>query len=404
MNPKDRRILEACLLFCVAAVSVFMKIISGFGKGITFQIGYFWLASFHLILRPHLRQSVLLIFIAFVPVAFLNMKWVLENIDQKFTGILWLGQLIGSLVGNFVLVSYSNIWVERSLGFILLFVLAFDIFRSISGFTQPREVRGLNAEEIFEHVPEPHFFLLALICGIFGGVYGTGGPPLMAFGLYYNIQKDLLTASTIFAICLGNGIISIVYLGYFHGEINHETLPIVLAVFGGCLVGFATGRIVNEISQQRDYKQLLRLVLFCGSIVIISHGFGHSSQTVARFCGLMLVMGAAVFVMVSICRVELEAFWLTVLDLLDIEPPLPTATEEGDEAITDTTYAYQRIPRKSRGKGRAKRANGRMRRGGKQIKQPEHTETIIEWTDSDSDSSEEEKRHSILSQNVTRVV
>ena len=158
---------------------------------------------------------------------------------------LLIGALLGSLVGAYFLYTFNNILLKRALGLvIILFALNMLVER------RRRSERSVSAT---------WGGLAGAAGGIFGGLFGTSGPPFVMYLAYKLKEKETLRASLI-------GLFAVDYawrVGVFAvtGLLTAEILRFALILTPALVLGTVLGHRVQVHINERRFRQLVALIL-----------------------------------------------------------------------------------------------------------------------------------------------
>jgi len=228
-------------------VAFFIRSLTGFGSA---------LVSIPLLaLLFDLKFAVPLEALFEVGLSILLLSKVYNSISKITLVPLIIGTIIGSLLGTYILCSFADIFLKRALGVaIILFALNL-LMGKISNNTKP--------------LPSGWGVLAGTVGGVFGGLFGTSGPPFVMYLTYNLKKKDVLRASLI-------GLFAIDYswrVGVFAttGLLTMEILKFALLLTPALVLGTILGHKVHfQISEER-FSQIVALILTVSGIFLLVH-------------------------------------------------------------------------------------------------------------------------------------
>ncbi|MCP4425187.1 MAG: sulfite exporter TauE/SafE family protein [Chloroflexi bacterium] len=185
----------------------------------------------------------------------LLMNKVYKAINKTILFPVILGALIGSLLGTYILYSFATIFLKRMLGIgIILFALS--LLMEKSG----------NAKKSVS-ISSNWGFLAGGIGGVFGGLFGTSGPPFVMYLTYKLKQKNVLRASLIglFAIDYSWRVGIFATTGLLTVDILKFALILTPALILGTILGHKAHFQINEIR----YRQIVAAILIISGILLL---------------------------------------------------------------------------------------------------------------------------------------
>jgi len=166
---------------------------------------------------------------------------------------LIIGALLGSLLGTFILYSFSNLYLKKALGAgVILFALHLIRARA----------------DVRERPPSSGWGLLAGgLGGMFGGLFGTSGPPYVIYLTYRLRRKEVLRASLI-------GLFAVDYawrVGVYAatGLLTPELFTFALVLTPAWVLGTILGRKVHVHIGERRFMQTVAALLAVSGILLL---------------------------------------------------------------------------------------------------------------------------------------
>ena len=237
-----------------------------------FGAGMFSIALLALIL-PDLAQPVAIILV----LSFLTEVWVLARNWRKARGGLLLGLLPTSALGMWIgteLLAAGNVdTLKRSLGVFVGVAGAWFLFAEVrrergSGSDAARAPRVGSVDSRWRNllgVP------VGLVSGVLGGLYGTGGPPVIVFLKGYGLDKSAFRATLLWYFLLMSGVRGGTYLSA--GLLTGEVLLAAAWLLPASLLGtFLGARAHGRLSER---------------------WFGHGVSLLLILLGVLLFVGAS---------------------------------------------------------------------------------------------------------------
>ena len=184
-----------------------------------------------------------------VGLSIMLMGRVYKSIRKKILIPLIIGTIIGSLLGTYILYSFANIFLKKTLGIaIILFALNMLIGKT------DRTVKPISS---WWGVPAGG------IGGVFGGLFGTSGPAFVMYLTYKRMTKEAFRASLI-------GLFAVDYswrIGVYAaaGLLTMETVKIALFFTPALILGTILGHKTHfQISPIRFNQTVAAILLVSG--------------------------------------------------------------------------------------------------------------------------------------------
>lgn len=177
---------------------------------------------------------------------FILLKSVYELADKKKIVLLFLGFLPGTYSGVWLLANYPN---EK-----LRFVLAILIVL-FSGYMYWTAQRPVVLKLANYWGPISGFF-----AGVFGGLFGIGGPMVLLFLAPQIETKERLRATMISLFTLTSAYSAVLY--YFNGLYSAESLKLLAVLTPPFLIGSLLGFRCISFFSEKSFRILVAVVLF----------------------------------------------------------------------------------------------------------------------------------------------
>lgn len=198
---------------------------------------------------------------------------------------------IGLVAGTYVLVSFDSPWLLRSLGLLFFIVAVQKLGLEIP--KDPSTIPPTREERYVVDTREKRLTLigLGLTSGVFGGLFATGGPPLMVFVAITHIQKDEWRSTVAFCYFVEN-VTRFIYLVLIRKEIDLESeYLIAVAMVVSSVVGLAIGNKIAVHINQTLFRRLIVAVLACGSLMMLTSGFESWLMGTLISAGVLVFLG-----------------------------------------------------------------------------------------------------------------
>lgn len=297
----------------INSISVLLYAVTSFGNAILFHIGWHCcslLTSGHICQIDNLPLTV--VYITFAGVVlfpgqlFKLRKWI----NWPLAIHIALGQQIGLVFGIYVLFNFQSIWISRVLGITFFIVAAqkacthsdslpapiasvsdehpeSDDPASAISATQasyvPYSVAGTNLALVY---------LVGISSGVFGGMLGTGGPPLVWFASYAKLNS--VECRSTFALgYMCETISRLIYIFFVQtslkGLASLSSLYIFLVLSVTSLLGLQVGNMLAlRMVHQATFQAMLIVLLAGGSVLIGTQGMdGSYTLVVSLAAGLV---------------------------------------------------------------------------------------------------------------------
>ena len=180
-------------------------------------------------------------------------KSIIKNIKFKEVILLFTGLTIGGITGVLLLSELNEVILKKFLAvIILLFLIKELFFKNLKVKTKHNNIFG---------------FIIGTLGGIFQGLMGTGGPPLVIYYTNTYKKKKLIRSYLIFSFLFVNivRIISSVYTGL----INYSIIKDSIIIFPFFLIAVYLGSKLHFKINENWYKIIVYLMLFVTCIKLM---------------------------------------------------------------------------------------------------------------------------------------
>jgi uncharacterized membrane protein YfcA len=246
---------EAAVLAVTAALGGFVYRITGFGAALIFMTTWHLLDGLHFLkLTKSLIavQQCVTVLECFLSV--LLFRTYRDVMNMRFAAFVACCAAAGGAMGTAALMVFSaNPWFQRTIGssmFLALFVQAVAT-RSPNTTAYPKSGRRQMAVNAF-------VFVLA---GLFGGLLGTPGPPLIVYTLLLNVERTEVIMYNAAHYGGFNGLKAALFIAV--SDVQPAMMPLLLAVLLGAIAGVAMGGAANHLVSQSTFVEVLQGLLLC---------------------------------------------------------------------------------------------------------------------------------------------
>lgn len=257
---------------------------TSFGVGILFQIGVHVCSVFGLASKE-LTDSTSKIFILSMCMMTLQAMNLRKYVNYPLAAHFILSGLPTIVIGMYILFSGSTTSLKRGLGAVLL-VVALWLWCGKSLVARlPVTLGVIDLDELHEgdFVIRSgwHRFVVLLTgacSGFLGGLFGTGGPPMMVFVATNAITVREWRATM--AMTYGAlGYVRVVYVTLFGDALDFDKLPEYASMLIGAVVGLAAGNKVAPKVNRIILKKVMLVLLVLGGTMMCA----ASNPSVVRY-------------------------------------------------------------------------------------------------------------------------
>ncbi len=255
-----------CALVIVGAQLIYATV--GFGAGM------FSVALLALIL-PDLRGVVATLLL----VTLVTEIWVLMRAGRQgdFRLLVWLlpTMAIGMWLGTGVLVSEDVNTLKRILGLVIIAAGGWFLISE----RNHRRAAPIEQENPPEIGKPPHGWLhragwsipAGFVSGVLGGMFGTGGPPVIVFLKSYRLSKGAFRATILWYFLSMSVIRAGAYLNA--GVLGRQELWAALWLLPATLLGTALGMVVHDRVSDRQFGIVVSVLLVAlGAMLALGRG------------------------------------------------------------------------------------------------------------------------------------
>jgi len=231
------------ILFIIFFVSAFLRSALGFGDAL--------LAMPLLVLLIDIYTATPLVAFAATTIA-ITLLWL----DKYFIKVLdafrfIIAAVIGIMIGIWMLNNVGEVYIQRFLGAILIFISIYDLWK-------PRlfTIKSLNWE-----------YLFGLISGILGGAYNTKGPPIIIYGALKKWPvKEFRSKLQAYSFPVG---ITVLFGHGIGGLWNLDIIKMYFFVLPAILLGIWAGNKLHKSLNPQKYSKLFYFALMTLGVIMI---------------------------------------------------------------------------------------------------------------------------------------
>ena len=298
----------------INGIAVVLYACTSFGQAMLFHIGWHACAlatDGSVCNAENLPLSVIYISYAGVllfPCQLYNLR---ASVDWPLAWAISLSQQFGLVLGEYVLFSYRSIWITRLLS-LIFYGLAIQKVSAMSAILRPVQVAEnvpvapsatatVEATTVTVTSYPLHGFNLFLVgivgfsSGVFGGLMGTGGPPLIWFAAHASLPSAIVRATFSLGFLLQN-MSRLFYIFFIQESVSGlqslDNLYIFVALCASSMASLAFGNVLARSINQDQFQVLLILLLSGGSVLLGVEGM--DSYGVLAVTGVSMALFALV--------------------------------------------------------------------------------------------------------------
>ncbi|MBU0638588.1 MAG: sulfite exporter TauE/SafE family protein [Planctomycetes bacterium] len=261
----DTITLVACALIMAVAQLIYATV--GFGAGM------FAVALLALVL-PDLAAAVTILLL----LTFVTEVWVLAHEWRRARARLLLGlvpaMIVGLWIGTQILVAGDVAALKRLLGLVVAGAgVWFLLIQRQTSADQPNagENRPANGEDnagrrrgfaAWISVP------IGLVSGLLGGMFGTGGPPVIIFLRAYRLDKGAFRATLLWYFFLMSLVRGCTY--FRAGLLTRETCLAALWLLPASLAGILAGMAIHRRTSERGFATAVSILLVVLGVLLVA--------------------------------------------------------------------------------------------------------------------------------------
>lgn len=239
--------MDLIYLFIVFVAASFLQSITGFGFAI--------ISMPVLMLIFPIRTTAAIVALASFMHCFQVAFKMRKHIDWKIILFPVIFAFIGRLLGMNLLMTANEEILKTLLGVILILMTLYFIFFKNKVKVDPNKKNGM---------------IYGFMSGILGGMFNTGGPPMVMYYFFAIPDKLIYIASIQFTFAVGNLFSIILHKGY--GNYSEVSFLMIAAAFAAAFLGSHFGcKTVKKIKDISFYVYLSMIIM--GIFLIVESNF-----------------------------------------------------------------------------------------------------------------------------------
>lgn len=230
----------------IVTIAFIIRGLTGFGSGLLMAPMLALFLDMKLIVPTAVLLSVLCgILLIFT---FQTRKWI----RKEDLLLLIIGAIIGTIPGTYVLSAYKSILLKRLLG---LFISGYSLKMLFEKKRGVREVKSFMA------------LIAGFLSGVLGGMFSTGGPPVIIYLNRKIRDKREFRATLVFYLLVANTWQSIAL--FYTRLINMEVVRFTLYLLPAFVIGSLIGSVLHIKINQVIFNRIIALVLLITGVLLI---------------------------------------------------------------------------------------------------------------------------------------
>lgn len=269
----------------ITFIAVTTYAISSFGNGMIFHMGWQLCSRIGAgsVCSGEISTANVLITVAAFFVLPVQLYLLFHLVDWKLGLNLSFTQQIGVFIGMYISFVVHSDWVARGLG---ISMLAVAIQKTLSEINTIRTGSIQPPIVIYEFKEWKDYILVWIVgisSGFFGGLYASGGPPLMWFVATVNLEKNMCRGTIAFLYLIENfGRIVFIVLYSPDNEILAMRLPSLLLLITAyavtSMIALAVGSAAVAAVDQQCFRYLILAMLGFGSVLLTTTGYSTTGS------------------------------------------------------------------------------------------------------------------------------
>ena len=184
----------------------------------------------------------------FLLVTFQTWKWVRRDLLPQLVA----GGVFGTVLGTFILASYRSELLEKLCG---VFIFGYALYRLWN--------RGERGDDLRHYMG----LVAGFTSGVIGGMFGTGGPPVVIY-LGYKLVDKRTFRSTLTGFFLIMDVWQMATLRYA-GLMDREVFVFIVYLLPAFVVGNLLGSVLHIRIDQAMFDRIVALVLMVAGLFLI---------------------------------------------------------------------------------------------------------------------------------------
>lgn len=230
----------------IVILSFTIRGLTGFGSGLLMVPLMALFLDIKLIVPIGMMLAILSGF--FLLFTFQTKKWVRKDLLLMVVS----GAIVGTLLGVYILASYNSQILKKLLG---IFISGYSLKMLFERENKVNEVRNYIG------------VIAGFFSGILGGMFGTGGPPIVIYLKRINLNKQEFRSTLIFYFLITN---SWQLANYFYaGLVSKDILKFTIYLIPAFIIGSLLGTLLHIKLNQFLFNKIVATVLLITGICLI---------------------------------------------------------------------------------------------------------------------------------------
>jgi hypothetical protein len=179
---------------------------------------------------------------------FQTRKWIRKDVLP----MLISGAIIGTIIGTYIIASYKSDILKKAFGIFLVLYALKMLFWNKNKLKEPNKYFGI---------------LAGFLGGTLGGMFSTGGPPVVIYLNSITNDKKIFRSTILFYLLVVNTWQLITYI--YSGLITTNVLILSLYLAPAFIIGSLLGSLIHIKINDSLFNKVIALVLLITGITII---------------------------------------------------------------------------------------------------------------------------------------
>jgi uncharacterized membrane protein YfcA len=179
---------------------------------------------------------------------FKTWHWLRKDILPVLIG----GAIVGTIIGAYILASYKSDILKKIFGLFLVGYALKTLFWKRTSLKKPNRYIGI---------------LAGFLGGGLGGLFSTGGPPVVIYLNSIINDKRIFRATILFYLLVINSWQFVTYI--YYGLITVDVLKFSLYLFPAFIIGNLTGALIHIKINDLLFNRIVAIILLVTGITIL---------------------------------------------------------------------------------------------------------------------------------------
>lgn len=296
-------VATAFVINIINIIGTLVYALTSVGNSLVFQIGWQFCAVIDSdVCSGKISESVVYIAIVSLVITFLQFYYLYSSVNWRLGIHLAFSSIFGIVLGQLALVSSASNWIPRALGLTLLIVGSENTYKELKLFCLNKFHTITDESDTTTIFPQyevktrgQHLLVwfVGFCSGIFAGLFGAGGPPLIWYVAYIRLEKLECRATLAFHFAVSM-ISRIIVMIFIKGDVPLWSTEngILFAIASVCSV--FTLHFGNKLAtriNQTSFRRIIIAILMAGSLMVLATGC-------SRAITLLILIGGILFFVV----------------------------------------------------------------------------------------------------------